>query len=42
MGHTEFSSFAGTMIGFVGTEKLREFLFKFINRRSMGNDNEYE
>ncbi|MCQ9124345.1 MULTISPECIES: phage holin, lambda family [Rodentibacter] len=33
-GHAEFSGFAGTMIGFIGTEKLREYLFKFINRRT--------
>lgn len=32
-GHSEFSAFFGTMIGFIGTEKIREFLFKFINRK---------
>lgn len=37
-GHSEYSSFLGTMIGFVGTEKIREFLFKFINRRIEKDD----
>ncbi|MGV3227264.1 phage holin, lambda family [[Pasteurella] aerogenes] len=37
-GHAEFSSFAGTMIGFVGTEKLREYLFKFINHKTTGGE----
>ena len=32
-GHSEFAGFIGTMIGFIGTEKMREFLFRFINRR---------
>ena len=32
-GHTEYSSFLGTMIGFIGTEKIRNFLFKFINTK---------
>ncbi|MEX4652385.1 phage holin family protein, partial [Haemophilus influenzae] len=36
----EYSSFLGTMIGFVGTEKIREFLFKFINRRIEKDDND--
>ncbi|HHP2716188.1 TPA: phage holin, lambda family [Haemophilus influenzae] len=39
-GHSEYSSFLGTMIGFVGTEKIREFLFKFINRRIEKDDND--
>ena len=26
------------MIGFIGTEKIREFLFKFINRRVNDGD----
>ncbi|WP_136449896.1 phage holin, lambda family [Haemophilus influenzae] len=36
------ASIAGvaTMIGFVGTEKIREFLFKFINRRIEKDDND--
>ena len=29
------------MIGFIGTEKIREFLFKFINRRIDKDDNDY-
>ncbi|MEB3495589.1 phage holin family protein, partial [Pasteurella multocida] len=29
----EYSQFIGTMIGFIGTEKIREFLFKFINKK---------
>ena len=37
-GHSEFSSFIGTMIGFIGTDKLREFLFKFINHRVSDGD----
>ncbi|HII3689300.1 TPA: phage holin, lambda family [Pasteurella multocida] len=32
-GHSEYSQFIGTMIGFIGTEKIREFLFKFINKK---------
>ncbi|MDY0633170.1 phage holin family protein, partial [Pasteurella multocida] len=28
----------GVMIGFIGTERLREFLFKFINKRIDKND----
>lgn len=41
VGHAEFSGFLGTMIGFIGTEKIREFLFKFINRRIDKDDNDY-
>lgn len=33
VGHAEFSGFLGTMIGFIGTEKIRDFLFKFINTK---------
>lgn len=32
------SYFVGVMIGFIGTERLREFLFKFINKRIDKND----
>ena len=37
-GHNDFSPFVGTMIGFIGTEKIREFLFKFINHRVSDSD----
>ena len=37
-GHADFSAFFGTMIGFIGTEKIREYLFKFINRRIEKDD----
>ncbi|MGC6247178.1 phage holin, lambda family [Bisgaard Taxon 45] len=35
------SYFVGVMIGFIGTERLREFLFKFINKRIDRNDAYY-
>ncbi|HED4400527.1 TPA: phage holin, lambda family [Pasteurella multocida] len=35
------SYFLGVMIGFIGTERLREFLFKFINKRIDRNDAYY-
>ena len=41
VGHAEFSGFLGTMIGFIGTEKIREFLFKFINHRVNDGDISY-
>ncbi|HDX1186381.1 phage holin, lambda family [Pasteurella multocida] len=31
------SYFVGVMIGFIGTERLREFLFKFINKKISDN-----
>ncbi|MGV7078470.1 phage holin, lambda family [Testudinibacter sp. P80/BLE/0925] len=37
-GHQEYSNFAGVMIGFIGTEKLREYLFKFVNQRVKQSD----
>ena len=37
-GHADFSAFFGTMMGFIGTEKIREYLFKFINRRIEKDD----
>ena len=32
-GHNDFSPFIGTMIGFIGAEKIRDFLFRFINTK---------
>ncbi|MGX2974472.1 phage holin, lambda family [Ursidibacter arcticus] len=32
------SYFLGVMIGFIGTERLREYLFKFINKKVSRND----
>ena len=37
-GHTEYSSAIGSVIGFIGTEKLREFLFKFLNKKTNSNE----
>ena len=40
-GHPDYSQFIGVMIGFVGTEKIREFLFKFINKKVSQDDVDY-
>ncbi|WP_439287558.1 phage holin, lambda family [Lonepinella sp. BR2904] len=37
----DYSAFIGTMIGFIGTEKLREFLFKFLNNKISSESNVY-
>lgn len=30
-GHSDWAPFFGMLIGFIGTDKLREYLFKFVN-----------
>ncbi|SMB88036.1 phage holin, lambda family [Pasteurella testudinis DSM 23072] len=32
-GHSDYATFLGVFLGFVGTEKLREFLFAFVNEK---------
>lgn len=37
--HSERAAyFVGVMIGFIGTERLRDYLFKFLNKRVGKND----
>lgn len=37
-GSERASYFIGVMIGFIGTERLREYLFKFLNKKVSKND----